>query len=119
MRFLVALLASALLVVALGHYLLPFIPSFFYQTIVLLFLGTAGIYYYLVDIQGRGPRYFVQLYLLTLVVKLVAYGGYILFVLWKRPGQGSENAGVFMVAYMLFTALEIGFLYQKVRGKKG
>lgn len=114
MRFIITLLVSAMLVVAFGHYLFPVLPSFFYQTIVLLFLGAAGIYYYLVDIKNEKPKYFVQLYLLTLVVKLIAYGVYILFVVMNNPAQAAQNAGVFMATYLIFTAIEIGFLYRKV-----
>jgi hypothetical protein len=118
MLFLIALLGCAMMIVAVSYFIFPVFPSFFFQTIILLFLGAAGIYYYLIDIKNEKPKYFAQLYLLTLFVKLVAYGAYILFVLLKSPTQTAANAGVFMVTYMLFTALEVGFLYRKITGKK-
>lgn len=118
MFFLVALLVCAMLVVAGSYLVLPEFPSFFFQTVILLFLGAAGIYYYLIDIKNEKPKYFAQLYLLTLFVKLIAYGAYILFVLLKSPDHAAANAGVFMITYILFTALEVGFLYQKITGKK-
>lgn len=118
MFFLIALLVCAMVIVATSYLVLPVLPSFFFQTIILLFLGAAGIYYYLVDIKKDKPRYFAQLYLLTLFVKLIAYGGYILFVLLKSPDQAAANAGVFMITYILFTTLEVGFLYRKITGKK-
>lgn len=118
MLFLIALLVCAMVIVAASYLVLPVLPSFFFQTIILLFLGAAGIYYYLVDIKNDKPKYFAQLYLLTLFVKLIAYGAYILFVLLKSPHQAAANAGVFMVTYVLFTALEVGFLYQKITGKR-
>ncbi|GAB1445990.1 hypothetical protein MASR2M41_17350 [Flammeovirgaceae bacterium] len=83
-----------------------------------MFLGAAGMYYYLVDIKSEKPKYFAQLYLLSLSVKLLAYGAYILFVLVKSPSHAAANAGVFVVTYILFTALEVGFLYRKIVEKK-
>jgi hypothetical protein len=118
MLFLIALLGCAMLIVAGSYFIFPVFPSFFFQTIILLFLGAAGIYYYLVDIKNEKPKYFAQLYLLTLFVKLIAYGAYILFVLLKSPDQAAANAGIFMVTYILFTGLEVGFLYRKITGKK-
>ncbi len=118
MLFLIALLMCAMMVVTVGYLVFPVFPSFFFQTIILLFLGAAGIYYYLADIKNEKPKHFTQLYLLTLFVKLIAYGAYILFVLLKSPLQAAENAGVFMITYILFTALEVGFLYQKITGKR-
>lgn len=116
MRFLITLLLAALVIIGAGLAYFPVLPSFFYQTIILLFLGAAGIYYYLVDIKEEKPKYFVQLYMLTLFVKLIAYGAYILFVVWDVPDQAIENALLFMVTYAIFTGIEIGFLYRKVNG---
>ena len=118
MLFLISLLMCAMMIVGVSYLIFPVFPSFFFQTIILLFLGAAGIYYYLVDIKNEKPKYFAQLYLLTLFVKLIAYGAYILFVLLKSPNQAAANAGVFMVTYILFTGLEVGFLYRKITGKK-
>ncbi|MEP2669986.1 MAG: hypothetical protein ABJH04_13375 [Cyclobacteriaceae bacterium] len=118
MLFLISLLMCAMMIVGVSYLIFPVFPSFFFQTIILLFLGAAGIYYYLVDIKNEKPKYFAQLYLLTLFVKLVAYGAYILFVLMKSPNQAAANAGVFMVTYILFTGLEVGFLYRRITGKK-
>ncbi|HNP07419.1 MAG TPA: hypothetical protein PKN99_07315 [Cyclobacteriaceae bacterium] len=118
MLFLIALLVCAMMIVAVSYLIFPVFPSFFFQTIILLFLGAAGIYYYLVDIKDEKPKYFAQLYLLSLSVKLIAYGAYILFVLLKSPNHAAANAGVFMATYILFTALEVGFLYRKISEKK-
>lgn len=118
MRFLISLLVCAMIIVGVSYLVLPVLPSFFFQTLILLFLGAAGIYYYLVDIKNEKPKYFAQLYLLTLFVKLIAYAAYILFVLLKSPDHAAANAGVFMITYILFTGLEVGFLYKKIAGKK-
>lgn len=90
------------------------LPSYAYETIMLLFLGTAGIYFFLVDIKKNRSEYFVQLYIATLFVKMLAYGGYVLYMVWDDKSQAANNAAIFMVTYFIFTAVEIYFLYRKV-----
>lgn len=97
-----------------GQTLFTELPSYFYESLVLLFLGTTGIYFFLIDIKKQRPEYFTQLYLATLIVKILAYGAYVLYVVWDDQLQASNNALVFMVTYLLFTAAEIFFLYRKV-----
>lgn len=117
MRFYLTLILATLGIAGTGHfYFLSILPSYFYQSLVLLFLGTAGIYFYLIDIKGQRPRQFVQLYMLTLFAKLVAYGGYIFFVVWDDPMEASANALVFMIIYLLFTIIEVFFLYRAKGG---
>ena len=114
MRLIITLIVSALLIVLIGHLAFEVLPSFFYQTVILVFLGTAGIYFYLVDIKKHRPEHFVQLYMATLIAKMLAYGAYVLFVVWDDPNQAANNALVFMVTYLVFTTAEIFFLYRKV-----
>ena len=117
MRFYLTLSLTALVVVSTGYfYLFSLLPSYFYQTVTLLLLGTAGIYFYLIDIKAARPRHFVQLYMLTLFAKLVAYGGYVFFVVWDDPAEASANALVFMIVYLLFTTIEVFFLYRAKGG---
>ncbi len=82
------------------------------QTLVLLVLTTSIIYVYLY--KARTSAYFTQLYLLTMVVKVLAYCAYILLMVLKDKPAAVENAVFFLVCYFTFTALEIGFLYRKV-----
>ncbi len=113
MRLIATLLLITVLIVLLSHYTFSSIPSFFYQTIALVFLGTAGLYFYLLDVKKHRPEYFIQVYMATLFAKILAYGAYILFVVWDDPIQARQNALIFMVTYFIFTAIEIGFLYRK------
>jgi hypothetical protein len=86
-------------------------PSFFYQTLVLLVLSTYIMYGYL----SRTPSsVFVQFYLLVMVVKLLAYAGYNLLIIRSDPGEANGNVTVFLIIYVLFTALEVTFLYRKI-----
>jgi len=95
-------------------YVFVTLPSFFYQTMALVTLGTAGFYFYLADIKKQRPAYFVQVYMATLFAKILGYGAYVLFMVLDDPAQAPENALVFMVTYFIFTGLEIGFLYLKI-----
>jgi hypothetical protein len=87
-------------------------PSFFYQTLVFLVFGTALIYRYLYKLDK--PDIFVQLYLLTMMVKFLAYGAYMLFVILEDRPSAAPNVAFFMIVYFIFTVLEIVFLYRKI-----
>lgn len=116
MRFVVTILIAAL-TIALGFgYAMNPLPSFFYQTLVLLLIGTIGLYFYLIDIKQERSAYFVQIYIATLFAKILSYGAYMLFVVWDDKEQAGANALFFMVAYFVFTGVEILFLYRKVNG---
>ena len=116
MRFYLTLTLAAFAIAGAGHFYFSSPPSYFFQTLTLLYLGTAGIYFYLVDVKASAPRQFVQLYMVTLFAKLIAYGGYVLFMVWHHPAEAAENALVFMIIYLLFTAIEVIFLYRAKGG---
>ncbi|MDH4090179.1 MAG: hypothetical protein OEV74_00550 [Cyclobacteriaceae bacterium] len=118
-RFGIVLIVSALVVGGLtwGAYALQWIdqfPSFFYQTLIFLVFSTTTIFAYLHKINK--PDFFVQLYLLTMAVKLLAYGAYNLIMIIKDNVGASVNVVFFMMLYVIFTVLEIAFLYRKIAG---
>ena len=117
-RFFVVLLASALVIggsVWMAHELLWIakLPSFFYQTLIFLTFGTAIMFRYLYRINK--PETFVQLYLLMMVVKILAFGAYAFFIVLKDRAGAAYNIVFFMICYFIFTALEIAFLFQKTK----
>ncbi len=88
----------------------PF-PSYLWQTLIFLNLCTIGAFYFLLKAV---PSSFVQLYLLTTVLKLFAYCAYnVAIILQDRPNAG-VNVGFFLIAYVLFTTLELVFLYRRI-----
>jgi hypothetical protein len=91
------------------------IPSFFYQTLILLVTTTLVIYRYLIRI--RQPDFFVQLYLLTIAVKLLTYGGYVTWMIMDDKPGAISNVAVFLALYVAFTIVEIAFLYRKISGQ--
>jgi hypothetical protein len=111
-RFLITLLLCACLIVGFSFLLIETRPSFFYQTLIFLVFSTGMIYRYLYKVDK--PGFFVQLYLLTMTVKLLAYGAYNLVVILEDKAGAAANVVFFMLVYFIFTALEIGFLYRKI-----
>lgn len=49
-----------------------------------------------------------------MAVKLLAYGVYNFVMIAEDPSEAVSNVIWFMVLYLIFTVLEIGFLYRKV-----
>jgi hypothetical protein len=99
---------------AVGFWGFEILPEYFYQTLVFLFISTVGLYRFLHRTKQQRPDFFVQFYLATLVVKLIAFGGYVFWIARSQPDQAASNIVFFMVVYFLFTAIEIGFLYRQV-----
>mgnify|MGYP003580014521 FL=1 len=60
------------------------------------------------------PSLFVQLYLLSMVVKLVGCLIFLLLIVLADRAGAVANAVYFMVVYFVFTTAEIGFLYPKI-----
>jgi len=91
---------------------LPGVPSFLFQTTWLVAFVTTVIFVYLY--RARSTSYFVQLYMLTIAVKLLAYFAYSLIMILKdKPGL-VMNVLYFLALYFIFTAVEIAFLYRRI-----
>ena len=114
--FLVSLLISSCVIVGLFFLLdnqfdFASEPTFLWQSVILLNFTTAVIFFYLIRSE---KGLFVQLYLLTLVIKLFAYAGYNLVIILKDRVNAGANVSFFLVLYLVFTTLELVFLYRKI-----
>ncbi|MCU0356123.1 MAG: hypothetical protein MUE95_00945 [Cyclobacteriaceae bacterium] len=89
-------------------------PSNGLKSLAFLFLATAGLFYYLRSTKEERPEIFVQLYLLTIAVKLLAYGAYLGLVIWEDRSGAMANVVFFMIVYVAFTVIEITFLWRQV-----
>lgn len=107
-----ALVLAGLTVIAYRQLWIEQLPSFFYQTLIFLVFTTFTIFAYLYKISK--PDFFVQLYLLTMAVKFVAYGAYNLVMILEDKAGAAMNVVFFMILYLVFTGLEIAFLYTKI-----
>jgi hypothetical protein len=116
-RFFFALGLAALLLVAAAYimidqHFMEVLPSYFHQTLILLLFGTGLLYIYLYRFDRQD--FFVHIYLLTMAVKLLAYGAYNFFVIMDDGDGAAANVVWFMLLYTIFTLLEIVFLYRKI-----
>ena len=113
-RYLIVAIALALI---LGTYPLWTgleLGSFFIPTLTLIFLSSVGLHFLLLKAKIKMPGYFVQIYLLSLVIKLLAYFGYLLFIILEDRAGAIVNTVFFLIAFFLFTATETWFLVRVV-----
>lgn len=88
------------------------LPSFLVESTLLMAFITTVIFVYLYRMSK--PSHFVQLYLLSMVVKLLGCLVFIVFVVLTDRDGAIANAVYFVIAYLTFTTAEIGFLYPKI-----
>lgn len=113
-KFLLTLIIAALVILAVGQWGLETRPEYFFRTLIFLFVCTAGLYRFLLRTKQNRPDFFVQFYLATMVVKLIAYGAYLFVVVTSQTEKAVADVAFFMAVYFIFTAIEIGFLYRQV-----
>ncbi len=87
-------------------------PSFLILILTILAAATWLVYLFMLRTKQED---FVKNYLLTIVLKLLG-GGIFIFALIFFDKDGAEaNAVLFMTAYFLFTGLEVGFLFRRLK----
>ena len=87
-------------------------PSFIGLILPVLASATWLVYFF---IQGAKREDLVKNYLLTVVLKLAAGGIFIFILLWADKSGANLNAILFMASYLLFTGLEVGFLFKQLK----
>jgi hypothetical protein len=86
-------------------------PTFGWEIIAILTFFTGFVFFKL----DKTPRpNFTQTYLLTIVLKILFGGILIAFILFMDAQMAVENALVFIISYLLFTSLEVFFLFRKI-----
>ena len=115
LKFIIALVITALVLwgglqLCIFYHWLDRTPSFSRESLALLFITNLIIFYYL---NRLSKEIFVQLYLLSMALKIVAYASFILIIVLKNREQAFANAVFFLIAYFVFTALEVAFLYKR------
>lgn len=116
-RFGIVLLATAASVACLMWFAhrqswIENLPTFLAETLIFLVFCTLTIFVYLYKLSK--PGLFVTLYLLSMAVKLVAYGAYNLLMIISDKEGAIANVVFFMAVYALCTGLEVAFLYQRI-----
>ena len=122
LKFILATSFSALTVVG-AYYLAEYIswinalPSFFKEIVIFTVLTTIVIYGYLNRFVNTS--YFVQMFLLSMIIKMIASLAFITLIVFEDQAGVGPNVALFLLLYMLLTALEIVFLYPQISKKKG
>lgn len=83
-----------------------------YQISTLLFLTISTWLVFLFMSRQTSPESFIKNYLLGIVLKLLAGGLFISVIIYIDRPSANSNAILFMVAYLLLTSLEVGFLFR-------
>lgn len=86
-------------------------PSFLSLILTVLTLATWLVYFFM---QRTRREDFIKNYMLTIVLKLLAGGIFISILIYVDKPGANANAILFMTAYLLFTGLEVGFLFRKL-----
>jgi hypothetical protein len=115
-RFLIACLALTLIFTGLWFVLInsglvQYSGSLFWQIQIFVVFSTGLLFIYLYKARRE---HFVQLYLLTMVVKLLAYGGFAIFIILEDQTNARVNIGLFLSYYVVYTLLELVFLFPKI-----
>ncbi|MBL7863314.1 MAG: hypothetical protein JNK10_00460 [Cyclobacteriaceae bacterium] len=93
-------------------------PSFATEIIVFLAVVHIGLYFLVSRQIGQRPENFIMIYLGTTVLRILFFGVFVFLLIWMDPENGFPNAVLFLVAYVLFTALEVTVLFIKVNAQK-
>ncbi|MBS1951929.1 MAG: hypothetical protein OJF59_001366 [Cytophagales bacterium] len=83
---------------------------FTFPILISIAAATWGIYFFMTRTSSEN---LVKNYLLSIVLKLLAGGIFILAIIFIDKPHAEANAIFFMVAYLLFTGLEVGFLLKR------
>ncbi|HRG11050.1 MAG TPA: hypothetical protein PLJ08_20930, partial [Cyclobacteriaceae bacterium] len=78
--------------------------------LVFLFVAMLIIGVNLLRIRKSQPQIFVQFYLLSIALKMLAGLAFIFFLIWDNPVQAASTAALFLITYILFTVAEVVYL---------
>lgn len=86
-------------------------PSF--ATEILFFLASSTLIIYYILIKKNEPESFTQSYLLSIALKILFYGVFIFILIFMDSAGASLNTAFFITSYVLYTALEVTFLFKR------
>lgn len=89
-------------------------PSF--TTEILFFLASSTLLIFYILIKRNGAESFTQSYLLSIALKILFYGAFIFILIFMDSEGASLNTGFFITSYVLYTALEVAFLFRRKNG---
>lgn len=113
MRFFIATTLASLALLGITYFsgLVPVPPTLSPAITIFLALTTLAVFYLVESRRKKGAMNFTQVYLITVVAKILVYGIFVVIIILSDRPNASANAIFFLVGYFLFTALEVIFLY--------
>lgn len=90
----------------------PDLPVAKYVLYVFLVPYLLNLLVYFLMLKGMTlePHYFVQIIILSIVVKLILFGAFNFFMIYQSPDRAIPSVIVFFVVYLCSTILEIALL---------
>ena len=85
--------------------------SFLISILIFLFASTWLVFVFMN--RKADPESFIKNYLLSIVLKLLAGGVFIAIIIFVDKAFANSNAILFMLGYLIFTAVEVIFLFRK------
>ncbi len=89
-------------------------PSFALE--ILFFLASSTLIIFYILIRRNEPESFTQSYLLSIALKILVYGTFIFILIFMDSSGATLNTAFFIASYILFTALEVTFLFKSKNG---
>ncbi|NJN40873.1 MAG: hypothetical protein HC811_00100 [Flammeovirgaceae bacterium] len=90
------------------------LPSFSTAIILSQWIGVILVLFVL-KMSIKNPARFTNEYLLSIVLKLIVFGGLILVFIFIDRNGAVKNALLFIICYGAFTTLEVSLLFRKLR----
>lgn len=85
-------------------------PGYGWFSIFFLLALTAALVLVMVRLRSRQPELFPLAYLGSIAVKMLLSLAYLVVIVLDSPSEAMANAIVFLIAYLLFTGLELWWL---------
>lgn len=94
-------------------------PTWWLETLLLMVVLTCAVYYYLTRPTFAAAHDFSWLYLASIALKVLCGCSYLVVVLVNSQTGALQNAVFFLTSYLLFTGLEVAFLWSRIQSQNG
>ncbi|HBK87598.1 MAG: hypothetical protein U0289_02555 [Cyclobacteriaceae bacterium] len=93
-------------------------PGYFEAIIFFVGLATLITYGFTSRKVLEAPEDFIRIYMTATVVRIMLFGAGVGLMVYLDTDGATANAILFLVAYLLFTILEVAVLWQEANAKK-
>jgi len=109
-----------LVVYQMVYIIWPALPvaSFILYIFLVPYVLNLLVYVLILKSMTLEPQYFVQIIILSIVVKLVLYGAFCFVIIYFNPEEAMANVVSFFVIYLFSTALEVSMLVPLIKGNQ-